>query len=71
MLGNPFSTIRTPSSYPASQKRHVVGSRAGLRVPYRVVSLSATNHSHGTEENPPLPEYDTSGAYTDAEVKIT
>src|SRR5271156_3438799 len=72
MLNNvsQFSEIRTPSSYPASGKRYLDGSRAGLRVPYREISLSATNHSHGTEENPPLPVYDTSGAYTDSEVRI-
>src|ERR1700693_3026673 len=65
-----FSTIRTPSSYPASQKHYLNGSHAELRVPYREISLSATNHSHGTEENPPLPVYDTSGAYTDPNVRI-
>jgi phosphomethylpyrimidine synthase len=65
-----FSTIRTPSSYPASEKRYIDGNRAGLRVPYREISLSATNNSHGTEENPPLPVYDTSGAYTDPKVRI-
>src|ERR1700675_785852 len=65
-----FSEILTPSSYLSSQKRYIDGSRAGLRVPYREISLSATNHSHGTEENPPLPVYDTSGAYTDPKVRI-
>jgi phosphomethylpyrimidine synthase len=65
-----FSEIRTPSSYPASQKRYIDGSCTGLRVPYREISLSPTNHSHGTEENPPLPVYDTSGAYTDPKVRI-
>ena len=65
-----FSTIHTPSSYPASEKRYLDGSRAGLRVPYREISLSATNHSHGSEENPPLPVYDTSGVYTDPKVTI-
>jgi phosphomethylpyrimidine synthase len=59
-----FSEIRTPSSYPASEKRYLDVSRAGLRVPYREIALSATNHSHGTEENPPLPVCDTSGAYS-------
>ena len=49
-----LSEIRTPSSYPASEKRYLDGGRAGLRVPYREISLSATNHSHGPEENPPL-----------------
>ena len=72
MLANSptFSTIRTPSSYPAPEKRYLDGSRAGLHVPYREISLSATNHSHGTEENPPLPVYDTSGSYTDPEATI-
>jgi phosphomethylpyrimidine synthase len=65
-----FSTIRTPSSYPASEKRFLDGGSAGLRIPYREISLSATNHRHGTEENPPLPVYDTSGSYTDPKVKI-
>ena len=48
----------------------LTGSRAGLRVPYREISLSATHHSDRTEENPPLPVYDTSGPYTDPEVRI-
>ncbi len=65
-----FSTIRTPSSYPASQKRYLRGSRADLRVPYREISLSATRLSDRTEENPPLPVYDTSGSYTDPDVRI-
>jgi phosphomethylpyrimidine synthase len=72
MLNNvpQFSEIRTPSSYPASEKRYIDGSSAALRVPYREIALSATNHSHGTEENPPLPVYDTSGAYTDPQARI-
>jgi hypothetical protein len=40
-----FSTIRTPSPYPASQKRYLDGSHAGLRVPYREIALSATRRS--------------------------
>jgi phosphomethylpyrimidine synthase len=65
-----FSTIRTPSSYPASQKRYLRGSRADLRVPYREISQSATRLGGRTEENPPLPVYDTSGSYTDRDVRI-
>jgi len=64
------STIRTPSSYPASQKRYFQGSRTDLRVPYREISLSATRHSSRVEENPPLPVYDTSGSYTDPDDRI-
>ena len=65
-----FSTIRTPTPYPASQKRYLHGSRADLRVPCREIKLSATHHSDRLEENPPLPVYDTSGSYTDPDVRI-
>jgi phosphomethylpyrimidine synthase len=64
------STIRTPSSYPASHKRFVQGSRADLRVPYREISLSTTRHADRTDHNPPLPVYDTSGPYTAPDVRI-
>ena len=65
-----FSTIRTPSSYPASQKRYISGTREDVRVPYRKIALSATRHSGRVEENPPLPVYDTSGPYTDTDQHI-
>jgi phosphomethylpyrimidine synthase len=65
-----FSTIRTPSSYPASRKRYLQGSRLGVRVPYREITLSDTHHGDHTDPNPPLPVYDTSGPYTDADVRI-
>ena len=65
-----FSTISTPSSYPASRKRFFPGDRGGLRVPYREITLSTTHHTDRTEENPPLPVYDTSGPYTDDAVRI-
>jgi len=65
-----ISTIRTPSSYPASRKRYLPGSRSDVRVPYREVTLSETRHSDHTEDNPPVPVYDTSGPYTDPEIGI-
>jgi phosphomethylpyrimidine synthase len=65
-----FSRIRTPSSYPGSQKRYLPGSQPDLRVPYREIALSATLHTDRTEHNPPLPVYDTSGPYTDPEIRI-
>ena len=65
-----FSTIRTPSTYPASHKRYLAGDRADLRVPYREITLSPTPHSDHTEDNPPVPVYDTSGSYTDPEIEI-
>jgi phosphomethylpyrimidine synthase len=65
-----FSTISTPSSYPASRKRYLQGSRSDVRVPYREITLSDTRHGNHAEANPPLPVYDTSGPYTDPEVGI-
>src|SRR4029077_16769226 len=65
-----FSTIRTPSSYPASQKRYLSGAYANVRVPYREIALSPTRHGERVKENPPLPVYDTSGPYTDLEAQI-
>ena len=65
-----FSTIRTPSTYPASHKRYLAGSRADVRVPYREITLSDTRHGDHAEANPPLPVYDTSGPYTDPEIGI-
>jgi phosphomethylpyrimidine synthase len=65
-----FTEIRTPSSYPASAKRYFYGSRPGVKVPYREVSLSETHHSVRVEQNPSVPLYDTSGPYTDADEGI-
>jgi phosphomethylpyrimidine synthase len=65
-----FSTIRTLSSYPASQKRYLSGASEDVRVPYREITLSATRHRERVEENPPLPVYDTSGPYTDTDQRI-
>jgi phosphomethylpyrimidine synthase len=65
-----FSTIRTPSSYPASRKRYMRGSRSDVRVPYREITLSDTRHGDHAEANPPSPVYDTSGPYTDPEIGI-
>jgi phosphomethylpyrimidine synthase len=65
-----FAQIRTPSSYPASAKRYFSGSRADVKVPYRELSLSETQHSERVEHNAPLPLYDTSGPYTDPEAGI-
>ena len=46
-----FSTIRTPSSYPASHKRYLQGDRGNLFVPHREIALSTTGHSDRNEEN--------------------
>jgi len=55
---------------PSSRKVYVEGSRADLRVPMREITQSDTPTTSGVEHNPPLTVYDTSGPYTDPEVKI-
>ncbi|BAN36719.1 thiamine biosynthesis protein ThiC [Sulfuricella denitrificans skB26] len=53
-----------------SRKVYVPGSRPDIRVPMREISLSDTPASMGAEKNPPVYVYDTSGPYTDPDVKI-
>ncbi|AMO98596.1 thiamine biosynthesis protein ThiC [Collimonas arenae] len=55
---------------PNSRKIYVTGSRPDIRVPMRQISQSDTPASFGAEKNPPIYVYDTSGPYTDPEVKI-
>jgi len=55
---------------PNSRKVYIQGSRADIRVPMREISLSDTPASFGTEKNPPVFVYDTSGPYTDPQAKI-
>jgi phosphomethylpyrimidine synthase len=57
-------------SYPGSRKIYVAGSRPDLRVPMREISLDDTRAQAGVERNEPLVVYDTSGPYTDADVRI-
>ncbi|MDH5536674.1 MAG: phosphomethylpyrimidine synthase ThiC, partial [Betaproteobacteria bacterium] len=55
---------------PNSRKIYVEGSRADVRVPMREISQSETPASFGAEKNPPIYVYDTSGPYTDPQVRI-
>ena len=55
---------------PKSRKIYLEGSRADLRVPVREITQSETSAAFGTEQNPSLTVYDTSGPYTDPAVKI-
>jgi len=55
---------------PGSRKIHVAGSRPDLRVPMREIALTRTPTLFGGEHNPPLTVYDTSGPYTDPDVRI-
>jgi len=53
-----------------SRKIYVKGSRDDIQVPMREIQLEDTAASFGAERNPPIPVYDTSGPYTDPNVKI-
>jgi len=56
--------------FPNSSKIHVTGSRPDIRVPMRQVRQADTPASFGSEQNPPITIYDTSGPYTDPAVEI-
>ncbi len=55
---------------PGSHKIFVAGSRPDLQVPMREIAQSKTPTLFGGEDNPPITAYDTSGPYTDPQVKI-
>ncbi|MGH8762141.1 MAG: phosphomethylpyrimidine synthase ThiC [Nitrosospira sp.] len=55
---------------PESRKVYMHGSRPDIQVPMREISQSDTPASMGTEKNPPIYVYDTSGPYTDPAAKI-
>ncbi len=55
---------------PNSRKVYVTGSRPDIRVPMREITLNPTITEQGSEHNAPVLVYDTSGPYTDPEVKI-
>lgn len=56
--------------FPSSKKVYVTGSRPDIRVPFREIHQDDTPTLFGGEKNPPLTVYDTSGPYTDPNVKI-
>ena len=55
---------------PNSKKIYVQGSRPDIQVPMREISQSDTPSKSGTEKNPNIHVYDTSGPYTDPEKKL-
>jgi phosphomethylpyrimidine synthase len=59
--------VRKP--FPGSRKIHVEGSH-GIRVPMREIALTPTRMREGSEPNPPVTVYDTSGPYTDPDAAI-
>ena len=57
--------------FPNSKKIYVEGTLFPIRVAMREITLSDTKLSQGgTEKNPPVTIYDTSGAYTDEQLDI-
>jgi phosphomethylpyrimidine synthase len=56
--------------FPSSRKIYVPGSRPDIRVPMREVEQAETPASFGSERNPPITLYDTSGPYTDPAARI-
>jgi phosphomethylpyrimidine synthase len=54
----------------SSRKIYIQGSRPDLRVPVREIALTPTRTNGSSEENPPVLLYDTSGPYTDPELKL-
>ncbi len=55
---------------PNSRKIYVQGSRADIQVPMREIRQTDTHAMNGSEKNPPVWVYDTSGPYTDPAAKI-
>jgi len=53
-----------------SRKVYVTGSRDDIRVGMREIDQDNTPDSMGFEINPPVPVYDTSGAFSDPDVEI-
>ena len=65
----PLSAEAT-APYPSSRKIYVAGSRPDLRVGMREIGQTDTPTNRGSEENPPITGYDTSGPYTDPAAHI-
>ncbi|NGZ61110.1 MAG: phosphomethylpyrimidine synthase ThiC, partial [Nitrospira sp. LK265] len=68
--GIPTSSLTT-TPFPASSKVYVDGTKPGVRVPMREISLTQTKGTNGARSNnASVIVYDTSGPYTDPAVTI-
>jgi phosphomethylpyrimidine synthase len=56
--------------FPNARKVYVQGSSADIRVPMREVRQTPTVTNAGLEPNPPVYVYDTSGPFTDPDVRV-
>ena len=63
-------SAESTKTFAGSRKVFVTGSRPDLRVPMREVSQSPTRTATGSEPNPPVTVYDTSGPYSDPAARI-
>ncbi len=70
--GIPATAHLTTTPFPASRKVYLNGSQPGVRVPMREITLTPTRSANGSGQtpNPPVTVYDTSGPYTDPNIKI-
>ncbi|GMV48662.1 MAG: Phosphomethylpyrimidine synthase [Nitrospirae bacterium] len=68
----PSTAHLTTTPFAASRKVYVTGSLPGVRVPMREISLTATRQANGGDQvaNQPVTVYDTSGPYTDPNIRI-
>ncbi|MGF9912960.1 phosphomethylpyrimidine synthase ThiC [Paenibacillus ehimensis] len=57
------------TGFPGSRKVYVQGSRSDIRVPMREIALSPTVSAEGETTNAPVRVYDSSGPYTDGDVR--
>ncbi len=53
-----------------SRKIYVEGSRPDIQVPMREIIQSETQATFESEENPPIPVYDTSGPFSDPDIEV-
>jgi phosphomethylpyrimidine synthase len=71
MAGTKDHGIGYESHFPGSRKVYARGSRDDIRVPLRELTLSPSRpHGGGTVENPRLHLYDTSGPWTDPDLRL-
>ncbi len=59
----------TPPTSSASRKVYLPGTQPGVHVPMREITLAPTTGRFGTEQNPPVRVYDTSGPYGDPDLQ--
>ncbi len=57
------------TGFPGSRKVYVQGSRSDIRVPMREIALSPTVSAEGETANAPVRVYDSSGPYTDGDIR--